>query len=109
MCTYRYDEQCEFADPFVSFKGRARFQENLQNLAGGFITDSSCRVLDTATTLGDDTQPPSYTTRLLVKLRLGLPWQPVLAWVWGVEHVFDRQSGLIVQHIERWEARRRGR
>ncbi len=33
----------KFADPFVSFKGLARFKENLDNLAGGFITDSECR------------------------------------------------------------------
>ena len=92
-----YDVDCEFADPFVSFRGRQRFKENLENLAGGFITDSSVRTLDTSST---DT---SYTTRLLVKLQLGLPWKPVLAWPWGVEHVFDEQSGLIVQHIERWE------
>ena len=92
-----YDVECEFADPFVSFRGRQRFKENLENLAGGFITDSSIRTLDTSST---DT---SYTTRLLVRLQLGLPWKPVLAWPWGVEHVFDEQSGLIVQHIERWE------
>ncbi|KAH8062984.1 peptide-methionine (S)-S-oxide reductase [Aureococcus anophagefferens] len=34
-----YDDDCEFADPFVSFKGRARFEENLANLGGGFISD----------------------------------------------------------------------
>ena len=26
-----YDPQCEFADPFVSFKGVTRFKENLSN------------------------------------------------------------------------------
>ena len=41
-----YDEECEFADPFVSFKGRTRFEENLANLAGGFITDASVRTLE---------------------------------------------------------------
>jgi len=92
-----YDVDCEFADPFVSFRGRQRFKENLENLAGGFIVDSSVRTLDTKT------EPNSYTTRLLVKLQLGLPWKPVLAWPWGVEHVFDPSSGLIVQHIESWE------
>jgi len=47
-----YAEDCEFADPFVSFRGRRRFEENLQNLAGGFITDSSTRVLE-STLSGD--------------------------------------------------------
>merc|ERR1719247_582225 len=65
-----YDDDCEFADPFVSFRGRARFEENLANLAGGFITDASIRTLATETT------EASYKTKLLVKLRLALPWKP---------------------------------
>lgn len=99
-----YDPDCEFADPFVSFKGRDRFVENLENLAGGFITESSTRMLSSGTTPGDDAgTPPSYTTKVLVKLRLGLPWSPVLAWPWGVTHVFDPQTGLIIRHIESWD------
>ena len=100
-----YDAECEFADPFVSFNGRDRFVANLENLAGGFITESSTRTLESAVDRGDEAAgvPPSYTTKLLVKLRLGLPWQPVLAWPWGVTHVFDRESGLIVRHIESWD------
>lgn len=96
-----YAEDCEFADPFASFRGRQRFVDNLRNLAGGFITDARIRTLDTS--LERDGERPSYTTRLLVKLQLALPWRPVLAWVWGVEHVFDPRTALVVQHIERWE------
>lgn len=100
-----YAEDCEFADPFVSFKGRQRFVDNLSNLAGGFILDSSTRMLGDETDLGNAAKGvlPSYKTRLMVKLRLGLPWQPVLAWPWGVKHVFDPTTGLIIQHIESWE------
>ncbi len=100
-----YDAECEFADPFVSFKGRDRFVENLANLAGGFITESSTRTLETSCERGDLQAgvPASYTTKLLVKLRLGLPWAPVLAWPWGVEHVFDDRTGLIVSHVESWD------
>ena len=100
-----YDPDCEFADPFVAFNGRQRFVDNLQNLAGGFITESSTRTLDSSVDRGDPSNgvPPTYTTKLMVKLRLGLPWSPVLAWPWGVKHVFDAESGLIVQHIESWD------
>lgn len=100
-----YAADCEFADPFVSFRGTKRFEDNLANLAGGFILDSSARVLNTTTDLGDVElgTPPSYTTRLMVKLQLNLPWKPMLAWPWGVEHVFDPDRLLIVKHIERWE------
>jgi hypothetical protein len=100
-----YDADCEFADPFVAFKGRDRFVDNLENLAGGFITESSTRMLSSSTNPGDPAAgiPPSYTTKLLVKLRLGLPWSPVLAWPWGVMHEFDPESGLIVRHVESWD------
>ena len=94
-----YDDDCEFADPFVSFKGRARFEENLANLGGGFISDASIR------TLGTERTASSYTTKLMVKLRLALPWQPVLAWPWGVEHVLDVRDGevVVVRHLESWD------
>ena len=94
-----YADDCEFADPFVSFKGRARFEENLANLGGGFISDASIR------TLGTERTASSYTTKLMVKLRLALPWQPVLAWPWGVEHVLDVRDGevVVVRHLESWD------
>ena len=98
-----YDEDCEFADPFVSFRGRQRFVDNLANLAGGFITESSTRVIETQVDRGDGGGPASYSTKLLVKLRLGLPWSPVLAWPWGVRHEFDSATGLIVRHVESWD------
>merc|ERR1719247_3208892 len=95
-----YDEDCEFADPFVSFNGRARFEENLANLAGGFITDSSVRPISSSL------EGLSYKTKLMVKLRLALPWSPVLAWPWGVEHVLEEQSDgtvVVVRHLESWD------
>ena len=58
------DEDCEFADPFVSFKGRQRFEDNLANLAGGFITDYTARPL------ASSLEGLSYKTKLMVKLRL---------------------------------------
>jgi hypothetical protein len=49
----------------------------------------------------------AVTSRCMVRLRLALPWQPVLAWVWGVKHVFgsadSADSTVFVQHIESWE------
>ena len=104
MDTALYDPDCEFADPFVAFKGRDRFVANLENLAGGFIIESSTRTLESSVQRADaDVAVPSYKTRLMVKLQLGLPWKPVLAWPWGVEHVFDPVSGLIVRHVESWD------
>jgi Uncharacterized conserved protein (DUF2358) len=88
-----YSESCVFADPFVSFSGRDRFVKNLANL-GSFITDYS-------------TKPLNYSendnvveTKFMVKLRLNLPWKPVLAWPWGVRCEIDPETYLIVQHQE---------
>lgn len=91
-----YDPDCEFADPFVSFKGRDRFVENLQNL-GSFITEYSARPLDYSE------QGNAVETRFMVKLQLNLPWKPVLAWPWGVRCEIDPNTCLITLHQEKWD------
>lgn len=94
-----YDENCEFSDPFVSFKGRDRFVANLENL-GSFITKYSAKPLG----YDVDEDGLAVTTKFMVKLELGrLPWQPVLAWPWGVRCVIDPKTNLIVLHKESWD------
>jgi len=93
-----YDEQCVFADPFVSFEGRDRFVDNLSNL-GSFITDYNARMLDYKVS-EDGTL---VQTRLMVKLELNLPWKPVLAWPWGVAFDIDPDTCLITSHKESWD------
>lgn len=93
-----YDEECEFADPFVSFKGRDRFIENLENL-GSFITEYSARPLS----YDDQSEENAVVTKFMVKLQLNLPWKPVLAWPWGVRCEIDPETCLIVLHKESWE------
>eukprot|EP00537_Pseudo-nitzschia_pungens_P002824 CAMPEP_0172364968 /NCGR_PEP_ID=MMETSP1060-20121228/7982_1 /TAXON_ID=37318 /ORGANISM="Pseudo-nitzschia pungens, Strain cf. cingulata" /LENGTH=288 /DNA_ID=CAMNT_0013088109 /DNA_START=64 /DNA_END=930 /DNA_ORIENTATION=+ len=96
-----YDPDCVFADPFVSFSGRDRFVDNLQNL-GSFITKYDARVLPNK---GSDAAKNDNVvkTRLMVKLELNLPWKPVLAWPWGVTYTIDPDSFLITEHVESWE------
>lgn len=95
-----YAEDCTFSDPFVSFQGRRRFVENLQNL-GSFIAKYSARPLDSITEL--DGTPFVVETKFMVKLQLNLPWKPVLAWPWGVVCTIDPKTNLIVEHQEKWE------
>lgn len=40
-----YEPDCEFADPFVSFKGLKRFKQNVSNL-GSFMEESSLKITD---------------------------------------------------------------
>eukprot|EP00929_Paragymnodinium_shiwhaense_P107521 TRINITY_DN73649_c0_g1_i2.p1 TRINITY_DN73649_c0_g1~~TRINITY_DN73649_c0_g1_i2.p1 ORF type:complete len:244 (-),score=43.10 TRINITY_DN73649_c0_g1_i2:262-993(-) len=100
-----YAEDCEFADPFASFRGRDRFVQNLRNLAGGFITNFRVKLLDL-----DSTSPRpdelEVRSRLRVLLELGLPWKPVLGWVWGVTHECQKTPADAWQctvHRESWE------
>ena len=91
-----YDENCEFADPFVSFKGRDRFIENLENL-GSFITEYSAKPLSYTQ------QENAVETKFMVKLQLNLPWKPVLAWPWGVRCEIDPSTNLVLLHKESWD------
>lgn len=88
-----YAEDCTFADPFVSFRGRDRFVENLRNL-GSFITKYSAKPLSY------DVDGNVVTTKFMVKLQLNLPWKPVLAWPWGVRCEIDPATNLITLHKE---------
>jgi len=93
-----YDEECTFADPFVSFDGRDRFVDNLANL-GSFITEYDARMLNYEAS--DDGE--TVRTKVMVKLELNLPWKPVLAWPWGVTYSIDGETCLITRHEESWD------
>ena len=93
-----YSEDCTFADPFVSFDGRDRFIDNLANL-GSFITNYNAKVLNYSV----ENNGADVNTRFLVKLELGLPWKPVLAWPWGVQYIIDPDTYLVTEHIESWD------
>jgi hypothetical protein len=97
-----YDIDCVFADPFVSFQGRDRFVQNLQNL-GSFVTQYNARPLDYQVRNSNDDDLPSVTTKFMVKLQLNLPWKPVLAWPWGVQCRIDPKTFLVVRHEETWD------
>lgn len=98
--SFIYDVDCIFADPFVSFSGRDRFVQNLQNL-GSFITKYDARVLKYSPVKYEDSIP-IIETKIMVKLELNLPWKPVLAWPWGVRYEIDPQTFLITKHEESW-------
>jgi len=99
-----YSDDCVFADPFVSFRGRDRFIDNLANL-GSFITKYDARLIsyDTDMIEGGASNQPTVSTRIMVKLELNLPWKPVLAWPWGVAYTIDPTNFLVTDHIESWD------
>ena len=95
---YIYDEQCTFADPFVSFDGRDRFIDNLANL-GSFITNYDAKMIN----YNVEKNGEEVVTRVSVKLELNLPWKPVLAWPWGVTYYINPDTYLVTDHIESWD------
>ena len=114
-----YAADCVFADDIAAFSGRERFVANLANL-GALVSEFDVRLLGAAGDGGDDALVEgaddrarwTLTGRVLVKLRLRLPWKPVLAWVWKVTHAFEerepsaaepRARVVCVDHRESWE------
>ncbi|KAL7525654.1 hypothetical protein ACHAWF_001454 [Thalassiosira exigua] len=93
-----YDEDCTFADPFVSFDGRDRFIDNLANL-GSLITDYDAKMIK----YDVNSEGRQIDTKVMVKLELNLPWKPVLAWPWGVSYAIDPETFLVTSHIESWD------
>eukprot|EP00271_Cylindrocystis_brebissonii_P009121 TRINITY_DN2377_c0_g2_i1.p1 TRINITY_DN2377_c0_g2~~TRINITY_DN2377_c0_g2_i1.p1 ORF type:complete len:272 (-),score=39.06 TRINITY_DN2377_c0_g2_i1:586-1401(-) len=91
-----YAVDCEFADPFVSFKGRRRFKQNVSNL-GSFMEEVNLKVLDWKV------EEDQVTTKWRFSCVLGLPWRPILAASGGTTHYFDTESGKIYKHVERWD------
>jgi len=93
-----YAEDCLFSDPFVSFRGRQRFIDNLANL-GSFITKYDVKVLQTPEPMEENT----VQTKFMVKLELNLPWKPILAWPWGVRYQINPITFLVEEHEESWD------
>ncbi|KAL3802948.1 hypothetical protein HJC23_011571 [Cyclotella cryptica] len=93
-----YDENCVFSDPFVSFKGRDRFIDNLSNL-GSFITNYDAKMIE----YNVKNDATVINTKVMVKLELNLPWKPVLAWPWGVKYSVDPETCLVTTHEESWD------
>ncbi|XP_024373887.1 uncharacterized protein [Physcomitrium patens] len=91
-----YEADCEFADPFVAFKGLRRFKQNVSNL-GSFMEESSLKITDWQ----------EYEDRVYARWRfnciLGLPWRPILAATGSTEYFFDSNSGKICKHVENWD------
>lgn len=91
-----YDPDCEFADPFVSFKGVDRFKQNVGNL-GGMMEDIDLKITNWEER-GDELE-----TSWRFSCVLDLPWRPKLAAAGGTTHVFDPSTGKVVKHVERWD------
>lgn len=91
-----YDEDCEFSDPFVAFRGKQRFLKNVANL-GGLMENVK---LDITRFEANDAE---LSTDWRFACTLALPWRPRLAASGGTTHVFSPETGLVVKHIERWD------
>jgi len=92
-----YEDDCEFADPFVSFKGLQRFKKNLDNL-GAFMQDVNIDVYD-----WNETEEGIVRTKWRFRCVLGLPWRPILAARGGTDHYFSQDTGRMYLHYEGWE------
>ncbi|KAL6754352.1 SOUL heme-binding protein [Haematococcus lacustris] len=92
-----YADDCEFADPFVSFKGTKRFKQNVGNL-GSRMSDVRLEVYSM-----EEVGQACLKTRWRFSCLLDLPWRPRLAAAGSTEHVLDLAQGRVVRHIESWD------
>lgn len=88
-----YDSQCEFADPFVAFKGTQRFVQNVGNL-GGLLTDVKLKIT------GWELNESQLQTQWRFAATVSLPWRPRIAAAGGTTHEFAPDTGLVVRHYE---------
>ncbi|KAJ7571031.1 hypothetical protein O6H91_01G146000 [Diphasiastrum complanatum] len=91
-----YELDCEFVDPFVSFKGLKRFKTNVSNL-GSFMEESNLKVLD-----WQEDEDKIYA-RWRFNCVLALPWRPILAATGSTQYYFNKLSGKIYRHVEMWD------
>lgn len=96
MSTGIYEADCEFADPFVSFKGLKRFKQNVSNL-GSFMEESTLKILD-----WQESEDKIYA-KWRFNCVLALPWRPILAASGSTEYYFDKESGKVFKHVETWD------
>ncbi|GAB4816722.1 hypothetical protein N2152v2_003768 [Parachlorella kessleri] len=92
-----YAPDCLFADPFTGFRGVQRFKKNVSNL-GSLILDKKLDIYSWEE--GED----SLKTKWRFSAVLDLPWKPLLAAGGSTTHVFDKETGLVVKHLEDWDA-----
>lgn len=93
-----YSPDCEYADPFVAFKGTTRFKENVGNL-GGLMSDIKLDVYDFVETREEG----QILTKWRFSCILDLPWRPLLAAAGSTTHVVDLEAGRVVRHVEAWD------
>ncbi|XP_024523549.1 uncharacterized protein LOC9643762 [Selaginella moellendorffii] len=95
MTTGIYKSDCEFADPFVSFKGLKRFKQNVSNL-GAFMKKSTLKIASW------DEKEDSLKVGWRFRCVLALPWRPAISASGSTEYFFDDESGKICKHVESW-------
>lgn len=91
-----YAPDCRFADPFASFRGVERFKKNVSNL-GAMLSDVNIEILTW------EEQENSLRTSWRFSGIVNLPWKPLLAAAGSTVHVFDPDTGYVVEHLENWD------
>lgn len=92
-----YDDDCEFADPFASFRGKSRFLKNVRNL-GGLLQDVRLDLKSFDAT--DDALVTSWSFSGILNV---FPWRPRLAAAGRTTHTFNSATGKICRHYEDWQ------
>lgn len=90
-----YEENCEFADPAGSFRGRRRFKRNCTNF--GYLLETSNMKLMKWEDLED-----KAIGHWRFSCVMSFPWRPILSATGYTEYYFDGKSGKVCRHVEHW-------
>jgi hypothetical protein len=91
-----YSDDCVFSDPFVSFKGTARFKTNVANFS------NALREVDVKVNKIEDVNEGVKAYWRFSGIIDALPWRPKLAASGNTIHVLN-EDNLVVKHIEAWD------
>ncbi|XP_074279812.1 uncharacterized protein LOC141605083 isoform X2 [Silene latifolia] len=89
-----YENDCEFEDPILSFKGLQRFKRNCTNF-GFLVLKSNLKF-----TKWEDFEDKGIA-HWEFSFVLSLPWTPLLSTTGCTEFHFDAESGKVCRHIEK--------
>jgi hypothetical protein len=97
-----YDDDCEFADPTISFRGLALWRRNIKLLIP-FLSAPRIELRGPPRRAGTDAagrQTLLAEWRLVTGVRL--PWRPKIDIDGSTLYVLSADSGLIERHVESW-------
>lgn len=97
----RYDPSIKFKDPISNFNDLTGYRVNVRFLATAFDVDF--KLLDIGV-VSPETIVARWTMEAKTRLPPLLPWKPTAVFTGTSEYKVNPDSGLITEHIDKWDS-----